>query len=279
MSRRRDLQEHRHSLDEIRNIMNSMKTLAYMETRKLSRFIGAQHTVVNSIEEVAADFLSFHASDLSDSGETTPVYLLLGSERGFCGDFNQRLLQQLEASLESPSAMPPLLMIIGHKMQTLLQDDKRVFAMLKGASVVEEVSTVLDQLVNELLALQQQHGKISLYAVYHCGEEGTAIQKLLPPFPHYLHQKAHFSLPPLLNVPPAEFLLDLTDQYLFAALHEILYTSLLAENHQRVIHLEGAVKHLDSESAELTHRANALRQEEIIEEIEVILLSSTTLKA
>lgn len=279
MSRRRDLQQHRHSLDEIRNIMNSMKTLAYMETRKLSRFINAQHTVVNSIEAVAADFLSFHASYLNESAETTPVYLLLGAERGFCGDFNQRLLQQLEASLPTPSPIPPLLVVIGHKLQTLLQDDPRVFAMLKGASVVEEVATVLDQLVNELLALQQQHGKISLYGVYHCGDDGSAIQRLLPPFPHNLQQPARFSLPPVLNVPPAEFLLELTDQYLFAALHEMLYTSLMAENHQRVIHLEGAVKHLDTESAELTHRANALRQEEIIEEIEVILLSSASLKA
>ncbi len=67
------------------------------------------------------------------------------------------------------------------------------------------------------------------------------------------------------------------DHYLFAALHEILYASLNAENHQRVAHLEGAVKHLDDESAELARQCNALRQEEIIEEIEVILLSAASL--
>ena len=39
-----------------------MKTLAYMETRKLSRFLAAQQQVVDSIAAVAADFLGhFHS--------------------------------------------------------------------------------------------------------------------------------------------------------------------------------------------------------------------------
>jgi F-type H+-transporting ATPase subunit gamma len=57
----------------------------------------------------------------------------------------------------------------------------------------------------------------------------------------------------------------------------MLYTSLMMENHQRVAHLEGAVKHLGGESAELASKCNGLRQEEIIEEIEVILLSAASL--
>jgi F-type H+-transporting ATPase subunit gamma len=57
----------------------------------------------------------------------------------------------------------------------------------------------------------------------------------------------------------------------------MLYTSLMIENRFRVTHLEGAVKHLDDESAQLERRCNALRQEEIIEEIEEIMLSAASL--
>ena len=53
MTRRRELDRHRHILDETRNIMNSMKTLAYMETRKLARFLDAQSSVVTHIETMA----------------------------------------------------------------------------------------------------------------------------------------------------------------------------------------------------------------------------------
>ncbi len=118
---------------------------------------------------------------------------------------------------------------------------------------------------------------LTVYGLYYGCEDGIVMQKLLPPFQHYLHQTPRFPHPPILNLSPAAFLIELTEQYLFAALHEMLYTSLMAENHNRVMHLEGAVKHMDDESDELARQSNALRQEEIIEEIEVILLSATSL--
>jgi F-type H+-transporting ATPase subunit gamma len=43
-----------------------------------------------------------------------------------------------------------------------------------------------------------------------------------------------------------------------------------------VHHLEGAVRSLDDSSAELRRKCNALHQQEIIEEIEVILLNTST---
>lgn len=50
----------------------------------------------------------------------------------------------------------------------------------------------------------------------------------------------------------------------------------MAESQQRVMHLDGAVQHMDEQSEELHRKSNILRQEEIIEEIEVILLSAVS---
>lgn len=277
MTRRHDLERHRRSLTEIRNIMNSMKTLAYMETRKLARFLDAQHAVVQGIEDIAADLLGFHPEILPEAKKTTPVYLLIGSERGFCGDFNHALLRHLESALPERPSDTPILIAIGRKLHGLLEDDMRLTASIDGAGVVEEVASLLNQVVAELTDLQHKHGVLTLFCLYHGGENGVVMQKLLPPFLHLLRKPPRFPQPPLLNQPAREFLVALTDHYLFAAMHEILYTSLIAENHRRVAHLEGAAKHLDDESEELKRQCNALRQEEIIEEIEVILLSAVSL--
>jgi len=277
MTRRRDLEHHRHSMGEIREIMNSMKTLAYMETRKLERFLDAQHAVVESIEDIASDFLSFYSETLPEIDETIRVYLLIGTERGFCGDFNQTLIRHLESNMDTRKDTKSFLITVGRKLYTLLEDDTRVTARIDGPSVVEEVSVVLNQIVNEVSSLQQQHGMMAVYGLYHVGDDGIVMQKLLPPFQHCLHQPPHFTDPPVLNLSPVEFLIDLTEQYLFAVLHEMLYVSFMAENHNRVRHLEGAVTHLDDESDVLARQCNALRQEEIIEEIEVILLSASSL--
>jgi F-type H+-transporting ATPase subunit gamma len=277
MTRRRNLERHRQSLAEIRDIMNSMKTLAYMETRKLARFLDAQHAVVQGIEDVATDLLSFYPEAMPGAKETMPVYVLIGTERGFCGDFNHALLKYLESALQEHPPVNPVLIAIGRKLYTLLEGDVRVAAQIDGASVVEEVTSVLSQVVGELSSLQEQHRMLTVYGLYHGGEDGIIMQQLLPPFQRYLHQTPHFPHPPVLNQSPREFLAELTDHYLFAAQHEMLYTSLMAENHRRVAHLEGAVKHLDDESAELVRQCNVLRQAEIIEEIEVILISAASL--
>jgi len=278
MTRRRTLEHHRQNLAEIRNIMNSMKTLAYLETRKLDRFLAAQQTVTGSIEEAAADLLGFHPETLPESQEPTPLYLLIGSERGFCGDFNHALLRQLEASLQEEAAGSPLLLAVGRKLYTLLEGDARLAAFITGASVTDEVTTLLIQLVYELTQLQESHGVLTVYCLYHGGTaDGIELQQLLPPLRHLLNRPPRFSHPPVLNRPPREVLVELAEQYLFATLHGMLYTSLLMENRQRITHLEGAVKHLDDEAVELARKCNALRQEEIIEEIEVILLSAAGL--
>jgi len=273
MSKRQELEHHRRSLGEIREIMNSMKTLAFMETRKLTRFLGTQQAVVRSIEVTAADFLSFHPEILPEVPETNQIYLLIGTERGFCGDFNQSLLRHLESTLQTHPQDEALVIAVGHKLHTIIENKTSGVALIDGASVTEEVMTILNQVGQTLSSLQERHGMLPLYGLYHGRDGGIVVQKLLPSFQHYLHQPAHFTHPPALNLVPANFLLELTEQYLFAALHEILYISLMAENRTRVAHLEGAVKHLDDKSEELARKSNALRQEEIIEEIEVILLS------
>jgi len=83
--------------------------------------------------------------------------------------------------------------------------------------------------------------------------------------------------PPLLNLAPEAFLAELLDHYLFAALREMFYTSLTAENHQRMEHLQRPLDRLEQQTAELGLKCNTLRQEEITEEIEVTLLSAEAL--
>jgi len=276
MSRRRELEHHRHSLGEIREIMNSMKTLAYMETRKLARFLPAQQTVVKSIETMAADLLSFHPDILAEATETTPVFLMIGAERGFCGDFNHALTDHLATVRQAENAAQPLLLAVGRKLHPLLEDDGRIAAFVDGASVAEEVPAVLQRLVHELALLQGDRFSPTLYCIHH-DDYGIVMNRLLPPFQHQLHTPSSHAYPPLMNLTAGELLIDLADHYLLAALHQMLYTSLMVENRRRVTHLEGAVKHMDEQSSDLAQQCNRLRQEEIIEEIEVILLSSASL--
>lgn len=276
MTRRHDLEQHRLSLADIREIMNSMKTLAYMETRKLAGFLDAQQHVVKSIEDTAADLLGFYPEILPDSRDAPAVYILLGAERGFCGDFNHLLLKHLETTLRQHTANEALLIAVGRKLNALLEEDRHVLALMEGAAVLEEVDAILVEVIDELAGLQDKHGALKVYCLYH-GEQALVMKKLIPPFEPFLGEPPRFTHPPLLNQSPQDFLVELSDHFLFAALHEMVYTSLMVENRQRILHLEGAVNHLDHRTAMIARQCNLLRQEEIIEEIEIILLNAAGL--
>jgi F-type H+-transporting ATPase subunit gamma len=275
MSRRRDVDSHRHMLDEIREIMNSMKTLAYIETRKLTRFLDAQREVVNTLERVGADFLSFFPYPDSQPGAVAHLHLVVGTERGFCGDFNESLVRELDSTLQESRGEGPSVIVVGSRLHSRLEADPRVAAFIEGANVAEEVESVLSQIVSALASAQPGEASLTLTALYReAGSDQVLSERLLPPFQALPATPPAFNHPPQLNLEPATFLSELTDQYLFASLNQVLYTSLLAENQIRLEHLDGAVSHLEESLAELARQSNRLRQEEITEEIEVIMLSA-----
>ncbi len=78
-------------------------------------------------------------------------------------------------------------------------------------------------------------------------------------------------------LPPAEFLAGLIEQYLHATFHHVFYSSLWMENDQRLAHMQAAINRLDERTEKARLRIYALRQEEITEEIEEIMLSAEAL--
>ena len=52
----------------------------------------------------------------------------------------------------------------------------------------------------------------------------------------------------------------------------------MAENRRRLQHMEGAIQRIQEKAGEMQRKHNMLRQEEITEEIEVIMLSNDALQ-
>ena len=277
MTQRRMLEQRLAGLDEIGEIMRGMKNLAFMETRKLGRLIDNQREVVRRIDEVAADFLSFHHGMLPAAGPSHRVCLVIGSRRGFCGDFNDRLAAGLQRELAGDGAAGTTVIAVGHRLCTRLVD-RDLSAGLEGTDVIEEIPSVLRAVVTELASCQARHGVLALRVLYQqAGAAEPRAVQLLPSFAAHRDRAPGHAHAPLLNVQPGDFLLGLGEQYLFAFLHAVLYESLLAENERRMRHLDAALRHLEDRADEILRRVRALRQEEIIEEIEVILLNAVQL--
>lgn len=271
MSKRREVRKRLTTLDEIGGIMVAMKNLALLQTRRLTEFLATQRRAVSTIEAAAQDFLNSYRETTANSGSARQLLLVIGSERGLCGDFNETLLAPLDAAMLQEDTLP---VVVGRRLEAKLHENRRIAAFVDGPGVAEEVQAALVRLSKLLNELQQQRPQEAwrIGVLYHDEESGAPrLRQLLPLEPP--KTKSAYSNPPQLNLEPAQFLSQLTSQYLYAVLHEVFYASLMAENRKRLEHMDSAIRRLEKDEARLRLRYNALRQEEIIEEIEVIMLS------
>ncbi len=200
------------------------------------------------------------------------VALLIGSERGFCGDFNETLLAEL-----APTEQDEII-AVGRKLGQRLENCPCKAIPLGGPNVAEDIPETLNRLIPVIAEIQRRHARFELTVLHHHWETNAVLRRqLLPPFRQGRKNRKEHRCPPVLNLRPEMFLLELVDHYLFGVLHEIFYTSLMAENRQRLQHMEGAVQHLDERCERLRRKAQTFRREEITEEIEVILLTAESL--
>jgi len=281
MSKQRDLKHRQHNLMEVREIMNSMKSLAYMETHKLENFLPPQQAMVANINTVAYDFMHAYPQFLSHSDNDsttiddplTEVLLVVGSERSFCADFNQRLIEDY-MQFTAKASRPITTMAIGSRLIATMREHRIDCIAFDGASVCEEIESVMLAVVDNILTLQQLPGKLTIPTIYH-GTVGEIVkQALLPPFQEAPAEKPSHQIEPLLYLDKERFLVHLSSHYIYIKILEILYLSLMSENQLRVSHLQSALNRLDESLEQMQKRINAQRQEEITEEIEVIMLGS-----
>lgn len=286
MSKHRELEQHLNQFMELYDIMAAMKNLALMETRKLARFLETQRSVVKTITAAAADFQA-HYPEYRWPGPTgaEPI-LVIGSERGFCGDFNEGVMAELKRYTEenplAPGKPAAQVIAVGRRLAGKLEGNPLMVASVEGASVVEEVDATLMRLLETLEKLNAGGARFSplgLTVIHHAhvGEGHDEEVRTVRLYRDFGAEKPKHQVPPDLLVPPAVFQAGLLEQYLFAVLHQVYYSSLMAENRQRYQQMQAALGKMDKKVADWKMKINHVRQEEITEEIEEIMLSAEAL--
>lgn len=275
MTRRHQLAGRLAGLREVRAILSAMKNIALMELRALAGLLEHQRRAMATIERAAADFLCFHAPP----GEAAPaatVCIVIGSERGFCGEFNEAL----EAEARAVRARGERLVAVGARLADRLEEADGG-GLLAGANVAEELSAVLQRVAAELERVQRAAppGPLHVKAVYQNPDGSGPLTRTIAPLPLPERPPRPRAYAPRLTLAPPEFFAGLLEQALLMSLQEAFSVSLIAENRRRLEQMEGALRRLDEITARLAGRLNASRQEEITQEIEVIMLSAEALAA
>jgi F-type H+-transporting ATPase subunit gamma len=277
MSARREIERRLRTLGDVAEIMAALKNAAMVEALRLRRYVPAQQRVVHTVEAATQDFLVHYPQPLQPPAGAGEIVLVVGSERGFCGSYNEELALALEREQAARGAAPAPVVAVGRRLAARLSRRMQLAAALDAPGVADEVHAALTRLLAALQALPAAQGALLplVITVLHHEVVGRSSEvRVTRPFRAFAGEGRRFGDPPRLYLDPLAFFRELTEHYLFAVLHELLYSALLSENERRLQHLEGALRRVERKRSELVLRGNALRQEEIIEEIEVILLSA-----
>jgi len=249
---------------ELDDIVSAMKNLAQVELHRVSK---AEATQAGAWQTTATAFqllrTQMTAELDTESGLSNRVLLLIGSERGFCGGFNEQLMRLFgETDIENARVL-----VLGSRLSNKLPPEL-ITQAFPGPSTADEILPCMQSLMDYLL---QQPLPRDLNVLSH-GPQGLVWQSLLP-VPAGLPEVKPTQLQT--NLPAKELLCSLQWQVVQQGVLRLLLVSLKNENRHRLQQMEGAREHLEELTRVLRLRINALRQQEIVEEIEVILADQT----
>jgi len=272
MSRRHQIERRLDAYAEVRAILSAMKNIALTELRKLGGQLEQQRRAMATIERAAGEFARFYAPPAAAAQERG-VCIAIGSERGFCGEFNQTLA-------DAASARGERLLLVGTRLAERM-GERNETDLLPGASVAEELSAVLERVAAWLERAQREAPAAPLVVtvLYEDPESAAPVAHVIAPLPLPDKPARERGHPPRLTLPPEQFFAALAEQALLMSLQGAFSLSLIAENRRRLDHMDSALRRLDETTAQLARRANIYRQEEITQEIEVIMLSAEALAA
>jgi F-type H+-transporting ATPase subunit gamma len=270
MSQRHQIEARLDSYADVRAILSAMKNIALTELRKLGGQLEHQRRAMATIERAAQDFVRFYAPP-GAAPQAPGLCIAIGSERGFCGEFNAALADAARGREER-------LLVVGTRLAERLGETIAA-DVLPGASVAEELSAVLERVAAWLEQAQRAApaAPLRVRVLYEDPDAAAPTVRIIAPLPLPDKPPRARGTPPQLSLPPADFFAALAEQALLLSLQGAFSLSLIAENRHRLDHMDSALRRLDETTTTLARRANGYRQEEITQEIEVIMLSALAL--
>jgi F-type H+-transporting ATPase subunit gamma len=265
------LRERAALLDELHQIVQAMKNLAFAELQRVGRVQPAQAQARDRVLQALSTLHS--AAPQAPAGRTSTlpvVWLAIGSERGFCGAFNAHLVEEL-AGLRRADPQARLL-IAGRRLHDLLGDLTDT-TVLTGCASIDDADDALDDWMR---ALTEEIPRCRELWLLHADEAGLARLRLLPEpvLPSDAASNAGDRTTPLHYLPLPALRPALVHQVLRLLLQGGLCASLKHENHWRLSQMQRAQDHLDGLGRALERRYASSRQADITNELETLMSSA-----
>lgn len=259
--KRREVEERLALFEDLGGILGAMRSFALAELHRLMRREEAQQAVTEVLAKTMDDLApAFPQAPVSRQD----IWLLLGSVRGFCGTFNEDVVHLWREG--GGSGAPTV--AVGERLGGLLPEQEGII-QVPGALGGLDAPAVIDRILAAVSSVRAGLGQECGLIICLRDMDGPRRQRLLP-IPRPADGRAR-SFPPYTQEPPEQLAMQVAEQVLFHRLLALVLRAVRVENHMRLVQMENALEHLDHRRDDLQRQRNRLRQEEIVEEIEIMI--------
>lgn len=252
-------------LGELRDLIRALRALAASHVQEAQTALPGIRGYVDVVEDVIAE-----GAALLPETDGTPVastlvggsvLILVCSELGFVGNFNERLLDRAEAERKAAQD----LIVIGRRGAVLAEErGLAVASEFPMATHVGGVLGVTRHVAERLAAVTTADIVFGRYI--RGGSFDPAIKRILPLDPELLVGSQRRS-PPLHHLAPDVLLQRLASEYLFGEITHAVMESLASENGARLRAMETADHNIGDKLDTLRREEHTLRQEAITSEL------------
>lgn len=262
MTQRRELDSRLALYGDLSGILSAMRSFALAELRRVTQREDAQQRAAQAL----AGAFDAMAPALPPAGEPAgDIWLLLGSVRGFCASFNE----DVAARWRQEQSRPLATIVAGERLAALVPAGALTVA---GAMSAADAVPAIERILGAVEAARQAAGTDTGLVACWRDEGGARVQRLQPFSPASSRMPDEL---PVTHEPAARVAASVARHYLFHQLLALLLRSLRVENHMRLLQMENALQHIERNTDALKLLRNRLRQEEIVEEIELIQRDAT----
>ncbi len=254
------------SLHELRDLIRALRALAASHVQEAQATLPGIRRYVEVVEDAIAEGATLlpRASALAVSDEQpldAAALIVVCSEHGFAGAFNERLLDRAEAERNAGQH----LIVIGRRGVVLAEE--RGLEIAWTCPMATHTGGVLGVTRSVAERLSAFSAVDIVFGSYRRGGNfEPEIKRILPLDPALLVQSERRS-PPLHHLAPAVLLERLASEYLFGEITRAVMESLASENGARLRVMESADQNVGDKLHDLRREERSLRQEAITSEL------------
>lgn len=264
---------------DIQSIVRTMKSLSAVSIRQYEQaeraMSGYEETVDLGLSALLRDRRARGLSlpDTTAPGAETEALIVIGSDRGLCGRYNEIVTRHAGGRIGDRTAV---LAVVGARAAARIEAGgrrpDRIF-LLPGS--VAGMGALVQSVIVETERWTRDPG-VGRISLIHNRREGRAravsVERPLLPIPdHYLRRLLEVDWPgpglPFLRMDPGRLLASLVRQRLFVVLYRALAEALASEHATRLAAMQTAERNIEERRDDLNSAYRRKRQETITREL------------